>query len=179
MEIDYFHRMKNILFIFIALSFFSCDPSKELTKAGDTPEMTTIILVRHAEKEGGRNPALTSAGKERANLLAEMLSKMQVNAVYSSDFLRTKQTAEPTADLAGLEIKSYDHNELSMFANLVKKRHQGETVLVVGHSNTTPELASHLDPNNDYERFSELDYGNLLIINISASGQTKVLQLTF
>lgn len=119
----------------------------------------TVYLTRHAEKvANGKNPELTEAGKQRANNIAIMLSSAGITEIYSSNYKRTLQTAEPLAQLLNLKIKLYDPSKLADFAKLIKQKNGG--VLVVGHSNTTPELA-HLLSDSDISPMKENDYGTI------------------
>jgi phosphohistidine phosphatase SixA len=167
------------LSLLFCLLFSQCDTTQPLTQDKELEQPTTIIMVRHAEKDYGDDPNLTEPGRERANLLRDMLKDTELAAVYSTDFKRTMQTAEPVAKEKELDIRVYSPQELSLLATQLVRRHRGETVLVVGHSNTTPALASHLDPNAEYPRFSELDYTNLYIMSIPQQGDPKLLKLRF
>ncbi|HZV69966.1 MAG TPA: histidine phosphatase family protein [Saprospiraceae bacterium] len=70
---------------------------------------TTFILVRNAETTGaGSNPVLSAAGQARAQELNRILSKVDLDAVYSTDFNRTRQTAEPVATTNSLSTLIYD-----------------------------------------------------------------------
>lgn len=102
---------------------------------------THIYLVRHAEKQtdAGKDPELTRQGHQRANNLASYLADKKIQAIYSSDFKRTQQTAKPLADKLGQKVISYNPRELQAIADKVLGSKQN--VLVVGHSNTTPMLA--------------------------------------
>lgn len=103
----------------------------------------SIFLVRHAEKQADtKNPSLTQCGELRANQLASTLSLVPLVKVYSTAYQRTMQTAQPTAELHELPIKQYAPNALEQFAFALKQKK--ENVLVVGHSNTTPQLAALL-----------------------------------
>ena len=107
------------------------------------PYDATYYLVRHAEKTTEKlNPALTAEGKDRAQGLADRLTKIPLSAIYSSDYTRTRDTAAPAAKAHGLDVKIYDPRDLDGFAKslLNQKGH----ILVVGHSNTTPQLSALL-----------------------------------
>jgi len=127
---------------------------------------TTFILVRHAEKatDDPRDPTLTTAGLQRAERLARLLADRPLTAVYATDYQRTRQTAQPTAASHGLDITIYDAGQPPHeFAHALRQRHAGETVLVVGHSNTVPGIVSQLcecmaDP------LEEDEYGDLFEI---------------
>ncbi|NJB85225.1 broad specificity phosphatase PhoE [Lewinella marina] len=157
-----------------------CDPARREAKANFGEQgVTTFILVRHAEKDYGTDPLLTPTGDSRAARLAEMLSQTELAAVYSTDTHRTRLTAAPAAEQAGLDTQIYDGQALTYFAHQLRRRHAGETVLVVGHSDTTPELANLLAKTETMARFSELDYGNLLVVSIPPVGKAGVLNLRY
>lgn len=134
--------------------------------------VTTIILVRHAEKAQGEDPDLLPSGSERADHLRDLLADSSLTAVYSTNTRRTQQTAAPTATDHQLEVKTYDAERLAAFARHLIKAHRGETVLVVGHSNTTPRLANLLSRSSKLQAFDEADYGNLLTV-VLPLGQKK------
>jgi broad specificity phosphatase PhoE len=107
-------------------------------------EIFTIYLVRHSEKEisSNINPELTKCGYLRSENLSFFLKDVPLDAVYSTDFQRTKNTAFPTAKSKELKIKYYNPNKLEQFSKLLKNLKKD--VLVVGHSNTTGVLAGLL-----------------------------------
>lgn len=130
---------------------------------------TTIYLVRHAEKEPSKeikDPELTAIGKFRAENIAKQLSKIGITAVYSTNYKRTMLTAKPMAKLMGLEIQQYDASKLVEFSNEVKSM-QG-TILIVGHSNTTPKLTS-LISGQIVDPIGEHEFDNLYQIILTES----------
>lgn len=138
-----------------------------------TNGITTFILVRHAEKEDkSQNPDLSPQGYNRADLLARMMSEIKFNAVYSTSFIRTMETARSVADQNQLEIMVYEsENPETVTANWLDN-HRGESILVAGHSNTVPLFANALLGREHFtEKFDESDYGNILIITISAADE--------
>lgn len=142
-------------------------------------EVTTFILVRHAEKMMGFSPALTEDGAARAERLSFMLERVDLDAVYSTQTKRTQSTAAPTAAFHKLEVKDYEAQYLKGFARDLKILHRGETVLIVGHSNTTPALAGYLTETNEFPRFNELDYTNYYVVTIPRIGKPRVLKMRF
>ncbi len=108
--------------------------------------MYSVYLVRHAEKDlfrgNSRNPPLTECGKARAKQLAVMLGDINLEAVYSSDFLRTVSTARPVAESKNIEVQLYDPRKLEEIYQILRARKQD--ALVVGHGNTTNVLAGML-----------------------------------
>ena len=109
-------------------------------------DLFTIYLVRHAEKDvsdkNNSDPALTPCGLERAESLSVFFQQVELDKIYSSDYLRTRDTAQPTAQSKGKELVFYNPAELDSFVKeLLAKQ---EDALVVGHSNTTGVLAGLL-----------------------------------
>lgn len=109
-------------------------------------EIFTIYLIRHSEKDLSSNnysdPPLTACGAERSKEFSNFLSNVALDAIYSTNYTRTKNTAQPTAQSKGLEIQEYDPSDLEAFSKLLLNNKQD--VLVVGHSNTTGVLAGLL-----------------------------------
>jgi 2,3-bisphosphoglycerate-dependent phosphoglycerate mutase len=144
-------------------------PAREASAA------SSIILVRHAEKaeEPEDDPGLTPEGEERAREVARLLSDVGVTHVHSSDFLRTRATGEPLAQAMGLEIQLYDHREPGPFIGellATPGRH-----LVVGHSNTLPELAELMGGEGYGEIVEEWEYDRLYILTPTRDGMETVL----
>ncbi len=106
----------------------------------------SLFLVRHAEKQtadpAAKDPSLTACGQRRAEHIAAMLESIPVQRVYSSDYRRTRATAEPVAGSRNLDLAFYDPRQLTETANLLLAR--AEDAVVVGHSNTTGVLAGLL-----------------------------------
>jgi len=150
-------------------------PSKTGTDA------MTIFLVRHAEKasEGGRDPLLTKKGSERANRLSNILMEAGINKVYSTIYQRTQLTAKPTANNLETGMMIYDAKDLKGFAAKLQKEEKGNTILVVGHSNTTPNLVNLLIGEAQFETIDESDYGNLFVVSISGGGKSAVNLLKY
>lgn len=124
-----------------ALAIASCAASPGPSRMSDDGTYT-IYLVRHAEKQAGDDPSLTGAGLERAEVLGEILSNAGVEKIWSSDYRRTRETAAPLATRLGLDVEIYDASDLTSLADRLTA--EGLTALVVGHSNTTPQLAELL-----------------------------------
>jgi len=119
---------------------------------------TVVALVRHGEKvDESRDAELNDAGRARARALATILKDAGIAAVYSTDYARTRETARPTAETIGKPVEIYDGDGLAAFAKDLRAR--GGRALVVGHSDTTPELVQLLggDPgppiaSDEYDR---------------------------
>ena len=129
----------------------------------------TLYLVRHAEKQndGTRDPALTGAGEKRAEHLARWLLDKGIQNVWSSDYKRTRSTASPLAKQLKLELQIYDPRKLDVLAGQLKST--ANNSLVVGHSNTTPELARQLCECTIAD-MDESEYDRLIEISVGGGG---------
>lgn len=138
---------------------------------------TTYYLIRHSEKDQSdktnRNPHLTEKGRKRAENWSTILKNVKFDAVYSTDYNRTKETATPTAKANGLELKFYDPRNMDMVK--FKKDTKGKTVLIVGHSNTTPMFTNRLLGKKKYEMMNENNNGGLYIVTISNSETSSMV----
>ena len=136
--------MKKIIFISFLLSF-ACS-SKDYVVAQEADKIFTIYLVRHSEKDYSSNNVsdlpLSKCGIKRSKNLSYILRDVNLNAIYSTNYTRTKNTALPTAEAKELNIKNYNANDLVGLSKLLISLK--EDALVVGHSNTTGVLAGLL-----------------------------------
>jgi len=131
-----------------------------------TPYDTTYYLVRHAEKTADKqDPALTEAGQQRAQDLVGRLANVPLTAIYSSDYIRTRDTAAPIAEAQGLDLIIYDPRDLDSLAKtlLAQKGH----ILIVGHSNTTPQLSELLGGPAGEPIVEATEYDRLYVVNKS------------
>ena len=152
---------------------------------------TTVFLVRHAEKEDEpkQDPPLKKEGVARSQELARTLSTASIKAIYTSQFLRTKQTAEPLATRNGLSptVLTLKPNPANLrliaeesTAELVNKilQHPGESAVVIGHSNWIPDIIKMLGgdvvPTIDEKKFDDL-----FIVTVYGKGKAKVVQLKY
>jgi len=144
----------------------------------ENPEPALIFLVRHAEKEiGPEDPALSEAGRERAAVLARLLQDAGIDSIYSTDFKRTRDTAAPLAIRLGLEVAIYDPAKLGDLAASIKQR-RGRC-LVVGHSNTTPELVGLLGGQPGAAIDEESEYDRLFVVTIGPDGTVATVLLRY
>lgn len=142
--------------------------------------LTTVILVRHAEKSTTPkdDPLLTDAGKSRAAHLADILSNADVQAIYTSQYERTKLTAEPLAKKLAINPTIIDAAKSVEFANSIRSKNAGQTVLVVGHSNTLPEII-HALGGPQIPDLDDNEYDSFFVLSIPENGESKLLKLKF
>lgn len=146
------------------------------TAEGQDP--TTVFLVRHAEKtKDPQDPNLTPSGQVRAVILADMLTDAEIDHIHSSDYKRTRQTAAPLADKLGLEVELYDARDMPAMA--AKLKAAGGRHLVVGHSNTTPQLTELLGGEGGMPIVEATEYNRLYIVTIDSIGNAQTTLLRF
>jgi broad specificity phosphatase PhoE len=134
---------------------------------------TMIIVVRHAEKstDDRKDPNLSQQGIARANKLATILKDSNLNAVYTTQYKRTQQTGLPAATQSGLQLEvrhANTENAKTYTSDLLKeiqKKHRGKTILIIGHSNTVPEIVKHLS-NVDVTPIGENEFDRLYLITL-------------
>jgi broad specificity phosphatase PhoE len=151
--------IKNLLlFVFGILILGACTSS---------PTPKTIYIVRHAEKMlvEDSDPELAQVGILRSTKLAQILADKDIKHVFGTDYKRTKNTALPCADQAGVQIEIYDPEDQEAFAEKLKQL-EGN-ILVVGHSNTATRLVNILVAKG--ENFPDLkdgEYENIYIVDL-------------
>lgn len=107
--------------------------------------ITTVYIVRHAEKAGGgADPPLSAAGQARAQELAHVLGDEGIDAVFVTQLIRTQQTGAPLAAAVGVAAQQYPAADAAGLVATILAGHAGERVLVVGHSNTVDDVAAAL-----------------------------------
>ncbi len=141
-------------------------------------EKSTYFLIRHAEKDRSdvenKNPDLTDKGKQRALKWSQLLADYGIEAVYSTEYNRTQQTAKPTAEKLGLKIKNYHPFKLD-FAKFLEDT-KGKTVLIVGHSNTIPFFTNKLiNKENYYQQMADDDNKSLYIVTIQGEAISYIV----
>ena len=152
---------------------------------------TTVFLVRHAEKEDEpkQDPPLKKEGVARSQELARILSTARIKAIYTSQFVRTKQTAEPLTAKTGVNVtvltlkpnpanlRLIAEESTTELVNKILQR-PGESALVIGHSNWIPDVIKMLGgvvvPTIDEQKFDDL-----FIVTVYGKGKAKVVQLKY
>jgi len=126
----------------------------EVGDCGGPVQITTVYLVRHAEKaDGGSDPPLSTDGQVRARTLAHVLGDAGIDAILVTNSIRSRRTAAPLA--AVLSLSPVQYEDPQRVAETILKDHVGDRVLVVGHSNTVDDIASALGATG----LSDLDEG--------------------
>ena len=130
------------------------------------------------------DPPLTKAGWERAAALAHVLKDAGVQAIYTTQYIRTQQTAQPLADKLGLKLQIIhaDADHLPEYVQTVieraEKEHGGGRVLVVSHGNVIPLLLKELGTIKNLT-LGDREYDNLFIVTRFSTGKSQLLRLRF
>ena len=127
-------------------------------------EPFTLYFIRHAEKEltTKQDPDLTEEGRDTALRLKSYLEQKVLEKIYSTNYKRTLNTARPVVKHHGLEVTQYSPRELeSLATQLIALK---EDALIVGHSNTTPEMVNLVG--GEAKPMTEEEYGDLFIVTV-------------
>jgi broad specificity phosphatase PhoE len=129
----------------------------------------TVVLTRHAEKgsDSAKDPSLSEAGQKRAQLLASMLADSGVDAIYVTEYKRTQQTAAPLSERVRVKPTIVPKNQDLIAA--IHARSSG-VVVVVGHSNTVPQIIAALG--GPPVTIDDPEYNNLFILTVGPQEST-------
>ena len=152
------NSMKNfILVIFFLTSLYA-----------NSQECSSFYLIRHAEKlridKSERNPKLNEKGILRAKKWKEVLKNINLDKIYSTDYYRTIETANPTSKSQNIDITIYSPSNI--YYKNFKEINKGKKVLIVGHSNTIPNFVNGLIEKKFYDQIDDLNNSNLYLVNI-------------
>ncbi|SMC00188.1 Phosphoglycerate mutase [Hymenobacter roseosalivarius DSM 11622] len=142
--------------------------------------VTTIYVVRHAEKETSpalTDPPLTPAGEQRALTLRDTLGSRNIEALYVTNTVRSRATAAPLATALQRTPQVYD-KPADLAARILREQ-KGKTVLVVGHSNTLLPLVSALGATSEITTVEDGEYDYLFEVKVPPSGAATVVTHRF
>ncbi len=147
---------------------------------------TTIVLVRHAEKQPGTidDAPLTPQGEQRAARLAQMLGDAdtfgRVQKIYITDTKRSQQTAEELAQRLNLKPVVVEAGTTARaLADRVLSENRGGVALVVGHSNTVPQLVARLAHADQVPPIREEEFDTMYVVTVPTIGRASVLRLKY
>lgn len=168
----------------LLVTLLAAVPARAQTADGSAT--TTIVLVRHAEKAAAPadDPPLTPAGEARAHALLEALDDAHVDAVYSTQFARTRTTAEPLARAAGVDVTIVPAGGdappyVATVARRARTEHPGGLVVIVGHSNTLGRTIAALGGPSDLGDLSEDVYDTMYVLVLSEGGEARLIKARF
>jgi broad specificity phosphatase PhoE len=168
--------VRRVLIFLIALSIISCNRTQ--------PGPTIVMIVRHAEKASdAEDSPLTEAGRQRAQALVSIAAGAGVSAIYTTQFKRNRDTAQPLAERLGVAATEVPVNLQNpgdygkTLAKTIMEKHAGQTVVVIGHGNTIGSIVEGLTgraaPPGD------IQYSDLFIVTIPPSGPAKVIKAQY
>src|SRR5262245_21885742 len=149
-----------------------------LAAVADLGAQNVIFVVRHAERvDESTDAALSAAGRQRAEQLARHLASAGVTAIHTTQFQRTIKTAEPLATRLHLTMASADTAPAELVRS-IRQRHPTGTVLIVGHTNTIPEILAALGYKTAVQIGSE-EYDNLFVVVPKSRSAPTVVTLKY
>ncbi len=166
----------KVLILLLACGFVSCSRPQQNT--------TTVLIVRHAEKASdAEDSPLTTAGTERAQALIRVAEDAGVGAIYSTQFKRNRDTAQPLSDRLGVAVTELKVNLQSpgdygkTLARDIMEKHAGQTVLVVGHGNTIASTIEALT--GRAAGIGDVQYQDLFIVTVPPSGAARMIKAQY
>ena len=173
--------MRKVFILFtISVIVLSCDSADKKQIAEVTPmdtAITTYYLIRHAEKDRSNpnhnNPNLTEEGILRAKNWATFFKNVDLDKIYSTNYNRTQQTVGFVAEQKGITVQSYDPS--SLYSKDFEQITKGKTVLIVGHSNTTPQFVNAIIGEEKYADMDDGDNSSLYVVTVTEN--TKKVQI--
>jgi broad specificity phosphatase PhoE len=150
-----------------------------------TANSTTVIVIRHAEKEtvSAPDPPLSAAGEARAALLARMFGDAKgvgrIDAIYVSSALRNRMTAAPLAARLGVDPIVIPADDPKGLAHRILRDNSGKRVMVIGHVNTVPGIVAALSDRSDIAPLDEKEFGTMYIVTVPRIGHANVLRLSY
>jgi broad specificity phosphatase PhoE len=159
--------MRRVLLAICALAFAAAPAAAQIATA------TTVILVRHAEKAAtpADDPPLNAAGEARARALVPALRDAGLTTIITTQFARTRETAQPIAMALGITptiVPATNTNHVQAVVTEIRK-HAGQTVLVIGHSNTIPAIVEALGAKRP-PAICDSQYDNLYVVTVPPAG---------
>jgi 2,3-bisphosphoglycerate-dependent phosphoglycerate mutase len=145
------------------------------------PKVTTVIMVRHAEKASpDGDPPLSVAGVERSKELARVLTGVPVRAIYITQYIRTQMTAQPFAEAVAIKpvVRATGKSYAADLTKEILADHAGETVLVVGHTTTTAEMLRAFGV-KDVATIEESTFDNLFVCTLVEGAPPVVTALRY
>src|SRR5229473_1775357 len=143
--------------------------------------ITTLILVRHAEKvidPNNSDPDLSPAGQARAQELVRMFGDAGINAIYATQYKRPQQTVKPLADKLGLPVNQVNSKNTADLLAQIRSQNSGQVVFIAGHNNTVPEMIAALG-GPTLPTIPETEFDNLYIVTVYRTGKAKVVKLKY
>lgn len=147
---------------------------------------TTVVVIRHAEKQIGTidDAPLSPPGEQRATRLAQMFGDSEsfgrVKQIYVSDTRRAQQTAAGLAQRLGLKpVVLEGKASASEVARRVLHENRGGLAIVIGHSNTVPQIVKQLSDARDVPAIGDEEFDTMYVVTVPTIGKASVLRLKY
>lgn len=147
--------------------------------AAAAPGLKTFVVIRHAEAEpesAGPQRHLTADGERRARELARVLGEQPLTAVYATQYARTKLTAEPVARASGARVVEVDDTPKTIAA--LESAPWGSTTVVVGHSNTVPQIVAGLT-HQPYPTDQPVTHDRMWLVTVARDGSISAVRMRY
>ena len=167
--------MKYLLFFFLILA-----GNNKVTAQAEAP-VTKIFIVRHAEKESGKDPVLTPAGNARAGNLMRALQNEGIQKIYVSQYRRTQNTADSMRIQLKIDTVHYAADTLcdNLVNSIMQHSDFGKTILIIAHSNTIPQIIRKFGVTDfPYGDIPDNEFDNLFVITYKNS-KARVSKLKY
>lgn len=146
--------LARLLAAFLLVAASACATAS----ADEEPVRPNYYVMRHLQKATGDDPGLTEEGQRNAAGLADLLADDPPSAIYVSSTRRARETAAVLASRLNLTPKTYDPRDTPALIAAVTA--EPGTVLIVGHSNTVPEIVERLGGSRPAD-LSDSDFGDV------------------
>lgn len=153
--------MKYLLIFLTAIAF------QNIAFAQQETAVTKIFIVRHAEKEAGKDPVLTPAGNARAGDLMRTLQNEGIQKIYVSQYKRTQMTADSLRIQLKINTVQYSADTLcdNLVNTIMENADFGKTILIIAHSNTIPQIIRKFGVTDyPYGDIPDNEFDNLFVI---------------
>ena len=153
--------MKYLLIFLTAIAF------QNMAFAQQETAVTKIFIVRHAEKEAGKDPVLTPAGNARAGDLMRTLQNEGIQKIYVSQYKRTQMTADSLRIQLKINTVQYSADTLcdNLVNTIMENADFGKTILIIAHSNTISQIIRKFGVTGyPYGDIPDNDFDNLFVI---------------
>ncbi|WP_299702455.1 histidine phosphatase family protein [uncultured Pontibacter sp.] len=174
------------IFLFVTLAS-ACSNTAEQENSDEiiqqNEELTTIYLVRHAEKDttdaSNEDPDLTEAGHARAEALRALLAEEEVHALYATKYVRTGQTLGPLSQERNIQVVQYEGHDFHGLKERLLREHRGQTVVVAGHSNTLLPIIEAFGAEKPLAEIPDSAYSYLFKLLVDSEDNAKLEVQTF
>ena len=149
---------------------------------------TTIVLVRHAEKQLGAisDAPLSPQGELRATRLAQMFGDSEPFGRVQQDLCHQhaphpadRRGSRRSASASSADRRGREDSTRASSRSRVLRENRGGLALIVGHSNTVPEIVAALSRREDVPPIGEEEFDTLYVVTVPTIGKASVLRMKY